>query len=256
MARRTLPSRLLLAAFLLAAPVFGQAEKTVEKMVADAQVAPEVAGQIVALAAGNKAVAEELIAQDERLRAIVPDPKARAAAIAEGYAESRRATEVAEITNAEQQFMGIQFGVGVGVVSDLQSGKRVDSARVVNGIVRVEETSNAEPRVFLEVHNFINDRDKVTTEDPRLFGHGPWVGIQSSNDQIIDAFAIGWMFGWRRRPQESTSFNLALGLVLDPKVKVLGDGLQENKPLPNGETEIRYKTESRVGAVLLASFSF
>jgi hypothetical protein len=171
------------------------------------------------------------------------------------------ATLKAEESAATKDFLGLKWGFGIGAAGDLSSRKRVDSAKAVNGVVRVDETSQVQPRIFLEIHLFgLSQLAKNTSfenMDPKpLFGQGLWVGVQSSSDQVIDAFALGWMWGWRKSSTSSNSLNLGLGLVLDPKVQVLGDGFKENQPLPTGETEIRYKKESHLGAVLVTSFSF
>jgi hypothetical protein len=54
----------------------------------------------------------------------------------------------------------------------------------------------------------------------------------------------------------TSSWNFGIGLRVDPKAQVLGDGVVANQPLPAGETAIRYKTEPRPGVMLLSSFSF
>jgi len=51
------------------------------------------------------------------------------------------------------------------------------------------------------------------------------------------------------------SWNFGIGLRIDPKSQVLGDGLVANQPLPANDS-IRYKTEPRAGVMLLSSFSF
>ena len=63
------------------------------------------------------------------------------------------------------------------------------------------------------------------------------------------------MFGFRRGEGEG-SFNLGVGVVVDPDTRVLGDGIVANQPLPAGETEIRYLEEMQTGLLILASFSF
>jgi hypothetical protein len=55
---------------------------------------------------------------------------------------------------------------------------------------------------------------------------------------------------------DTQSWNLGVGLRVDPGAKVLGDGIVINQPLPAGETAIRYKTEPRLGVMVLSSFSF
>ena len=79
------------------------------------------------------------------------------------------------------------------------------------------------------------------------------IGIVKFNGAAI---GFGWMFGFRKDEQESKSWNLGLGLVIDPSVKVLGDGMKENKPLPEGESQVRFKEKSQCGLLVLFSFSF
>jgi hypothetical protein len=55
---------------------------------------------------------------------------------------------------------------------------------------------------------------------------------------------------------DNTSWNLGIGLRVDPKAQVLGDGFAANVAPPAGETVIRYRTEPRAGVMLLSSFSF
>jgi hypothetical protein len=63
------------------------------------------------------------------------------------------------------------------------------------------------------------------------------------------------MMGWKKSDQTS-SWNIGLGLVADPNVQTLGDGLSENKPLPGNETVIRYKETTQYGLMLLFSTSW
>lgn len=174
--------------------------------------------------------------------------------------ESLTAEQEREIQEAAatKEFLGLNWSLGIGAAHDPEGG-RVDKASVVNGVVRVEEENNTQARIFLEIHIFCLrklTRNESCEEPKPLFGQGPWVGVQSSKDQVIDAFGLGWMWGWRTSTTATNSFNLGIGLVLDPKVQVLGDGIEANKPLPTGETAIRFKKESRVGGVLLVSFTF
>ena len=67
------------------------------------------------------------------------------------------------------------------------------------------------------------------------------------------------MLGLRRRNEDENnrnSWNFSLGFIVDPDTKLLGKGLDANKPLPEGETEIRFKKESQTGIMLVTSSSF
>jgi hypothetical protein len=88
------------------------------------------------------------------------------------------------------------------------------------------------------------------------WGHGPFVAVQPGTDEIIEAIGIGWMIGFRKSNIGSDGLNIGFGYVVDPSVKMLGDGVIENSPLPVGETQIRYKEKSQSGIFLLASFGF
>lgn len=69
----------------------------------------------------------------------------------------------------------------------------------------------------------------------------------------------GWMIGMRHPAaalSPTSSWNFGIGLRVDPKSQVLGDGIIVNQPLPAGESTIRLKTEPRLGLMLLSSFSF
>lgn len=171
-------------------------------------------------------------------------------------AAEEAAKEEAE-ASAQRKFLGFDWSLGVGLSGDLGGDARVESAEVVDGIVRVTEESSFKPRIVLESHFLFRlgagTKGKTTGV---LKGHGPFVGIQSSGNEVIESFSFGWMLGWRRDPAKSQSFNIGLGPIYDHKVKVLGDGIKANEPLPDGETEVRYKTEGRWGALLMFSFSF
>jgi len=52
------------------------------------------------------------------------------------------------------------------------------------------------------------------------------------------------------------SFNIGIGLMMDPSVKILGDGITENEPLPAGETTVRTKETSQWGVLFMVSYNF
>jgi len=191
-----------------------------------------------------------------------------AAAVAD--AAATQAVEVANVEKANDEFLGFKWGMGVAVSIDCQSGHRVQSASIVSGVVRVDEQNDIIPRIFLETHKFFEGGARVAVSKSgkalqdasgealtvAKWGHGPFVGIQSSGENVIDAFAAGYMFGFRRKLDSDNSFNIGLGVVVDPKATVLGDGVNANQAPPAGETEVRLKKEARLGITLVYSFSF
>jgi hypothetical protein len=182
------------------------------------------------------------------------------------------------------------FGWGLGVAANFDvGGSRVVSATTINNIVRIEDaSSNVNIGFVLEAHYFLRtydflDRPKMPKVDDchavalNLFcseiAHGPFVAIQvgggtasplgttSSASNPITAYALGWMVGLRHpnfTTSANSSWNLGLGVRVDPNAKVLGDGIVANKVLPDGEVAnpVRLKQSPRVGMMLVSSFSF
>lgn len=169
-----------------------------------------------------------------------------------------------ELACAQQRdFGGFTLGAGLSLTWDLGESDRVNSASIVNGIVRVTEESNEVVRVMLESHYFfVPDRELSVLGISRVpknqWGHGPFVAIQPGSDDIVEAIAFGWMWGFKRsaNAEDTASWNIGIGAVVDPKVKVLGDGFVPNEPPPAGETEVRYKEKGQWGLLILTSFSF
>lgn len=178
------------------------------------------------------------------------------------------------------EFGGFGWGVGIATNFDV-GGKRVNTASVVNNIVRVDDTSsNASVSFVLEAHYFLRDylfglggnRDDCTIRGNVLncteLAHGPFVAIEvgggssaSASTGPITGYAMGWMVGMRHPslvPDVATakaSWNVGVGLRISPAGKVLGDGLVANQPLPVGDS-LRFKTEPRLGVMLMSTFSF
>ncbi len=161
--------------------------------------------------------------------------------------------------NAEEKrdFAGLKFGVGLSLTMDTGKNDRVNEANVVNDIVRVTEDSNDIPRIMLESHYFFKpDVTFMKAVKAENWGHGPFVALQPGTEDIIEAISLGWMFGFKREDSKTNSWNIGIGMVVDPNVKILGDGIEENQPLPTGETEVRLKETSQWGIIILTSFSF
>jgi hypothetical protein len=188
---------------------------------------------------------------------------------------------------------GLNWGVGIAADFDV-GGTRVANASIVNNIVRVNDTSsNVGVSFVLEAHYFLRDytfdfggalkgpggcsrAGKATLAYEALncteLAHGPFVAIEIGGGSSatpaangpITGYALGWMVGLHhpkfdstgKEVPDNTSWNLGLGLRIDPKAQVLGDGFVANQPPPAGETTVRYKTEPRLGIMLMSSFSF
>lgn len=174
--------------------------------------------------------------------------------------DEKVATEAAKKLENEEatqkRFLGLNWSLGIGASYDFSGEPRVQSAKLVAGKVRVDEENRSLARLIYETHYFFRYPQDKTKESGVRSGHGPFFGIQSSDNKLLEAFATGYMFGWRHDPEKSQSFNIGFGAVLDPSVQVLGDGLKDGQALPTGETEIRFKKEDRWGLLLVGSFSF
>jgi len=168
-----------------------------------------------------------------------------------------QATKEKKQEEGEREFAGIHFGVGITLT--LRSVPEIREADVVAGIVRVTKEQTSIPRVMLETHFFyVPQRSFLRVVDVGRWGWGPFLGIQNGEEEIINAVAAGAMIGFKRKadPEDKSSWNFGFGLVWDPQVKELGDGIEENQPLPPGETDVRFKEKSERGYVLVWSFSF
>lgn len=181
------------------------------------------------------------------------DNDALAAAVL-AVAEQQRALVAARQEAAENKFLGIDWSLGIFASFDSGRQQRIDDAEVVNGIVRVKEEASVALGVALDAHYFWPIRKDA--DGKAMIGLGPFVAIQTSGDKAIDSLALGAMVGFRRDANSTTSFNLGLGLRVEPGVKTLGDGIEKNKPLPDGETDVRFKETDLRGIVVMFSASF
>jgi hypothetical protein len=204
------------------------------------------------------------------------------AAVADGTPAPVKAAPLPYDTTA---WAGLNWGLGIAADFDI-GGTRVANASIVNGLVRLNDTSsNVGVSFVLEAHYFLKDTllrgcsSAQPTRTPSGYidynctevAWGPFVAIEvgdGSNSSPasggpITAYALGLMVGLHHpkvdpttNKPDTSSWNLGIGLRIDPKAQVLGDGFVANMPPPAGETVIRYKTEPKAGVMLVSSFSF
>ena len=156
---------------------------------------------------------------------------------------------------ATRNFGGLEFGIGISFTLDWGGDARVASAELdPNGIVRISKREDGTARIMLESHYFFGVDRKNAKE--AMIGGGPFIALQPGTDEFIEAIAIGGMIGLRYDEDTAQSFNIGVGLVVDPNTRLLGEGILPNQPLPAGETAIRYREEYETGWLILASFSF
>jgi hypothetical protein len=169
--------------------------------------------------------------------------------------------ETGEQANAQNEFLGLNWGVGIGASHLFDDA--IDEAAVVNGVVRVTKEKRTEPRVLLEFHRFFFSKEAGGEKpgvngNPIKTGHGPFVALAAKSDDVLAGVAAGWMWGWKdsRLPASDNAFTVGIGVILDSDVKDLADGFREGQPLPEGESDIRYEEKSRAGVVLLFTRTF
>jgi hypothetical protein len=159
-------------------------------------------------------------------------------------------TEEAKKKAAGEDFKGLGFSAAVAV--SFYGDSRIQTAELIDGYVRVTERSNITTTLMLETHYFFTKGPQVESR----WGVGPYIGIVSSNSEIIDAFSIGCLLGLRPSLDNRKSFNIGAGIVWDPNGTKLGNGLNENEPLPDGTTDLYYESGGMAGFQIMASFSF
>lgn len=172
--------------------------------------------------------------------------------VAAGSDSNEAAKEEAE---ARCDFQGLNWGAGVSVTFDFGGLERISDAEVVAGIVRVTDEDDVRARIMLESHYFFTPSNGPFGLGKGDWGHGPFFALQPGTDEIIEAAAIGWMIGFRQGDSDR-SFNIGLGIAVDPNVQTLGDGIERDMPLPAGETAVRYREEAQYGLVLIFSQTF
>jgi hypothetical protein len=153
----------------------------------------------------------------------------------------------------DQEVLKKYFGAGLMANFDVLNikSKRVKSARVVGGVVRVDEESRGQLGFMLEAHKFISSSGTGASK----VVSGPYIGMVMGGDSSIDTGILGYMWGFRQ-PATTQTLNIGIGLSVTPRAQVLGDGIEEGAALPNGETEVRYKTKTKYGLAITVSFGF
>lgn len=159
-------------------------------------------------------------------------------------------------TRAAEDFHGVKFGVGFGAAFGI-GDDRVEAASIVNGLVQVSEDRTNEARVFLEFHSYCPMKWCPCGQRKEGVACGPFATVAATSDNIVEGVGAGWMFGWRdSKPGANDGFSVAIGVMLDNDVQVLAPGFEEGQPPPNGETTVRFLTESKASAIVFFGRSF
>lgn len=107
---------------------------------------------------------------------------------------------------------------------------------------------------MLEAHYFFTPG--ATENEPATFGWGPFVAIEPTGDDVLDGMGFGLPLGWRVDEDSGKSFNVGLGRFLNRDVKRLAPGFRDQRQLPGGESEIRFKETDEWSNLLMFSFTW
>ena len=158
----------------------------------------------------------------------------------------------------QDELKGFGFGPALAVTVDFPGKARVESAEIIAGVVRITDENDSSARLMLETHYFFRPpfRAQQLGVEAKDWGVGPFVAVQSDDNDLLGAVAVGLMAGVRQPGSDRRSFNFGVGVLVDPNSRVLGDGVLANMPLPAGETVVRFKEEAQYSVILITSFSF
>ena len=165
-----------------------------------------------------------------------------------------KASAAETTSDGQGNFMGIRFGVGVGV-SYSQDDVVPEAELGAGNVIVATKTERQLPRVIFESHYYGWCRSARCNNG--VFGVGPYFGIVAKTDKLISAFSTGAMFGWKdKKGGDPQGFSIGIGALLDDGVKSLADGFDAGQPLPPGETKIRFEEKARWSAILFFTRTF
>lgn len=193
-----------------------------------------------------------------------PPPNATASAPKAGATGSTsQSDKTPEVADGQRSFEGLNFGIGLALFFpfDKERGGVTEAEVDGNNFIRVTKNTNRVPRLMLESHYLFklkNDAKWYCPTDNKC-SHGPFVAIEagSSGSSTISAYGLGWMLGFKKNSKEGdvSSWNIGVGYAVRSGVRVLGDGLYPDQPLPAND-KIRYKEISQSGWMWFNSFTF
>jgi hypothetical protein len=167
--------------------------------------------------------------------------------------ELTQATLDSKVADANNQFLGMSWGVGIGI-SKTRSSTAIESAAIVNGVVTVTSDKRLQSRVFLESHYYFDGwcsgKDKVVKQ-----GCGPFMAVATSANDVAGV-GFGFMFGWKPKAEEKDGFSVGIGMILDNKVKNLASGFTPGSPPPPGATTVLTEEKARWSNMLFVTRTF
>lgn len=161
---------------------------------------------------------------------------------------------------ALEKLFGFKFGVGLSVTTERRKNAIKDAVVDSNKIVRVTREQDSSIGYLLEAHYFFVPNRPFLNLDKGNWGIGPFVAIQAGNEKALSGLGFGLMIGFRQLgvgaiPTANLGWNFGIGAIYDPAVKVLGNGLVADRPLPAGDS-LRTTEVGSWGLMVLSSFNF
>lgn len=162
-------------------------------------------------------------------------------------------------------------GLAISIVLGEEQNVILEAVEIADKIT-VTRRAKDQPRAALEAHQLftanpftaagqtkireqIQDCAESAIKCP-LIGIGPFAAIQTGNDDSISSAGLGVMVGVRSDPRKTSSFNLGVGVAFDTGLRELAPGFVEGKPLPDGESAVRFTERSARRLMLTLSFAF
>jgi hypothetical protein len=162
--------------------------------------------------------------------------------------------------DALEKLFGFKFGIGAAITTNRRSNAIKDAVVDARGIVRVTREDDTSVGYVLEAHYFFAPDRPFLNLASGNWGIGPFVAIQGGNEKALSGLGFGLMIGFRQLgsalvPTSNLSWNFGIGAIYDPSIRVLGNGLVADRPLPAGDS-LRTIEAGSWGLMLLSSFNF
>ena len=165
-------------------------------------------------------------------------------------------TRLSQLEGQKKNLGGIDFGIGVGFDYDFGGRSKIRSASITDNIVRIDEKEDTVAGFMLETHYFFTPKSSFLGLDSGMWGVGPYLSLTTGDEEIFYLFSLGAMVGFKRNAESAQSFNIGIGLSVDPNAQVLGDGFFANMAPPGNETVVRYQRDTQLSLADVFSFSF
>ena len=163
-------------------------------------------------------------------------------------ADRRRAT-------TPSKFYGLNWGIGFGF--SIGRDDFIESAEIVDGVVRVTKDNTQQPRAVFEFHKYFGCKLGRLATESHMSGCGPFVAVAGSGDDLLSGVGLGLMYGLKSKdPGESDGFSIGIGAILDRDVKSLASGFTQDLAAPPGSSSVLLEEKSRWSWLVFVTRTF